>query len=274
MKISQVYIINKENILESSIEIKDGKILNLETANNEKFIPLIWKFIFYNKLPEQFTIVSNKEGLFSFISNFNEKFIISNIDNMPIVNYDEILKHWEELKGDDYEIINPAFHRSLFNLNIRKIGSGFHFKFGKDKNEICYNINEFIKEYVSLREYEIDNILVSFKDTFNGQKITNDFYISNKKIKLLDYINEQIHIYNNGEVYNKIDGEFDYQVEFKMCDNFLSFKNKYFVDIIKFRIFNKKKLTISEYYQIIKQKLESNDYTSHNLESIKIDNQI
>jgi len=86
--VKQVYIINEEFVLNSGIEIKDGVITKLEVSNQEKFIPLMWRYIFYNKLPNEFTIKSNKEGLFSFILNFKRKFIISNIDNMPIVNYD------------------------------------------------------------------------------------------------------------------------------------------------------------------------------------------
>lgn len=210
-KIVQFYIIDSRNVIGKPIFDENGVIIGgLEIADNKKFVPMSWSFIFYDLIPDELLITDNKCGLFSFILNFNEKILqVGDKGKLPIINYEEILNHWKELNEDkDIKEVGgikiPAINREEHTILLKRVGKGWKFSFENISEGI--SIEQFIKDYVSLEKFSISDIGIEFSRP--QDKFFDEFYIGDFKINIFELIEYNAHFllkdfFKENKIYNE-----------------------------------------------------------------------
>lgn len=241
MEIEQVYIASFENLIGNPI-IENGKIVGgIEMANNKKFIPLIWTKVYYDKIPTLFKVTDSKENLLALLLNFKQKTIFTDRkEYLPIVNYEEIINHWEDMKewgGKLWDKTIPI-HRANYTIKFERIGKGWKAFFEKSSSD-GITVHDFIKEYVSQAKFNFSDVYISFTQELKENHIEN-FFIANRKISVSDFLIEEI--YYNEKLLNLFYEGYNLPIRLKLKEEYLRYENKEdkcFVDEVIFS-FNQK----------------------------------
>lgn len=176
-----LYITDAANI--AGISIENNKITEIHTI--EKFIPVLWQHIYYDKLPDEFSIVDIWINFLPLWVNFTRIGKIS-LDRKN-VNFQEVLSHWKEmnedyekeLKGKNWEY---PIHRQKYSVNFKKnIDNNWDIEMQSILPD-SFTVKSFLSEYVSI--LKLENVRANFPPTFD---VIKHIYDKIYKKEMLSY---------------------------------------------------------------------------------------